>query len=356
MRNYLDLMKQVQSYGYDHPDRTGTGRRSSFGHMLKFKMEDGFPLVTTRKIYTKAIIEELLWFISGSDSITPLNKSKVNIWNKWAVEDKDIDDLLNELTGLEKETGKNIFKDKLKTIGPIYGPNWRNAPQTLVNFKWPTIDIEDIPEDKLKQYRKNYEMSEQEVKDKVTEDFFCKISYKSTVDQLNNLIVNLKKRPFSSRHVVTAWIPELIPFEGLTPQENVLLDKGALAPCHYSFQCLVKPRVSSNSKHKLSLLLNIRSSDVPVGLPYNISQYALLLHMLAQVTSLEADELIVSIGDAHIYKDQLDKVDIQLGRSPLPLPSLKLNEDIKSIYDFTSDDIEILNYQHHDPIDYPVSI
>ena len=185
---------------------------------------------------------------------------------------------------------------------------------------------------------------------------FIKVMHYTNIDQLQNLINGLKMLPFSSRHIISAWVPQWLPFESLSPQENVCLERAAIAPCHMTIQCFVTPGAGFKDKNKLSLLFYMRSSDVPVGLGFNIAQYALLLHMLAQVTGMEAHELIYSVGDAHIYTNQYETVDLQLERTPFPLPTLKINPDVDSIYDFKLEDFEIENYQYHEVIKHPVSV
>jgi thymidylate synthase len=293
-KQYLDLMTKIKKSGFIHSDRTGAGRCSLFGETLRFSMRDGFPLITTRKIFTKALVHELLWFISGSMDNTELNDCGVHIWDKWAIGEVDADSFDSE---------EEYLKNK-GSIGRIYGPSWRNAP--------------------------------------------------GRIDQLGNLIYNLKTNPYSSRHVISAWIPQWIPHESLSFVDNIKLGKGALAPCHVLQQYFVKK--DPDGTLKLSLLMYQRSADVPVGLPYNIAQYSLLLHMVAQVVGMVADEFIWSGGDTHIYLNQLGKVDEQTSRTPYAFPKLILNKDIKSIFNFKYDDIEIKDYVSHPAISYPVNV
>ena len=316
MRNYLDLLSKIIDKGVPHVDRTGVGRISLYGEMLKFDLSDNkFPLVTTRKIFTKAIIKEMLWFIKGCTDITELTKDGVNIWNQWALTKEkslEINQSLKVKDKLSFGKGDHFFntdvqfeEQLINTIGPMYGHVWRNSL--------------------------------------------------TGIDQLSKLIDGLKNKPYSSRHVVTAWIPELIPDEKYSPQENIVRGYGALAPCHMLFQCFVcQPKDAK--KPQLSMVLYIRSSDGPVGQPYNITQYALLLRMLAQVCGYDAGELTVMLGDVHIYQSQLELAKIQVQRQPRELPTLHLNPDITDLYDFTYEDITIKGYDPDEAIKYPVAV
>lgn len=292
-KGYLDLLKRIYSDGYNHDDRTGAGRRSLVGETLRFKMSDGFPLITTRKINTKAMIHELLWFISGSFNNRELNNVGVHIWDQWAISEIDKDSFDSEEEYLEN----------YGSIGRIYGPSWRNAP--------------------------------------------------GGIDQLDKLINSLSSNPFSSRHVISAWIPQWVPNENMSFVDNIKLGKGALAPCHVLQQYFVK---KIDGKLHLSLLMYQRSADVPIGVPYNISQYALLLHLIAHVLDMVPDEFIWTGGDVHIYLNQLEKINTQIERQPYRSPTLKLNKDIKSLFGFRYEDIMIENYIYHSAISYAVNV
>lgn len=360
MQQYLELLRKVQSEGYNHSDRTGTGRRSLIGEQLRFKMSDGFPIVTTRKINPELFMKEMLWFISGSSSEAELNAFGVSFWDRWAVRTKHVTDFVKKFNLANRGDRDDVYetlKHFKDSIGNIYGPNWRNAPVGVMNTLWPDVNIKDIPKDKLAIYKTQYQgYLAADGDTDLTEEQFCQLSYRTTIDQLNELIINLRDRPYSSRLVVSAWVPEFIPFESVSPQENVLLGKGALAPCHLLYQCFVKPPQEEGDKPELSLLLYLRSADLPVGTPFNVAQYALLLHMLAATSNMEAGELIVNFGDVHIYKDQRDLIQEQLDREPLPLPKLILNVEGKSLFDITLNDISLEGYESHDPITYPVSV
>jgi len=376
MKQYLELLQNIVENGHAHEDRTGTGRQSIFGTQMRFNMKDGFPLVTSRKIFTKAFVHEMLWFIRGSIDNKELNDVGVNIWNLWTVNEDNVNSFMDKYKDqLEEfiptdvlETFKNNLLSKhVGTIGRLYGYNWRNAPSEMVHKLWPLVDFNDIPSDKIKQYKEEYpkivaSLQEEDPNASIFafEDY-CRMRYRSTIDQLNDLVINLKQRPYSARHVVSAWIPSLVPFETISPHDNVILERGALAPCHIMFQCNVTPPAKGSDKKRLSLLMYQRSVDTPVGLPYNVAQYALLLHMLAQVTDMEPYEFIWTGGDTHIYLDQMDLVLEQLSREPLPLPKLWLNPEVKDLFAFTFDDIKIEEYNVHPdeaikPLKYPVSM
>ncbi|MBO6635894.1 thymidylate synthase [Parvibaculum sp.] len=264
MQQYLDLMRLARDTGVTKTDRTGTGTRSIFGHQMRFDLAQGFPLVTTKKLHTKSIIHELLWFLSGDTNTRYLKTNGVSIWDEWADENGE--------------------------LGPVYGHQWRS---------WPTPDGEKI-------------------------------------DQIRNLLEQIKSNPDSRRLIVSAW--------------NVAdVDKMALPPCHCLFQFYV-------ADGKLSCQLYQRSADIFLGVPFNIASYALLTMMVAQVTGLEAGEFIHTFGDAHLYLNHLDQADKQLSRSPKPLPVMRINPDVKSLFDFTYDDFTLEGYDAHPHIAAPVAV
>ena len=264
MRQYLDLLQHVLDHGRPREDRTGTGTKSVFGYQMRFNLEEGFPVVTTKKLHLKSIIHELLWFLAGDTNVKYLQDNGVRIWNEWA--------------------------DENGNLGHIYGFQWRS---------WPT------PEGK-------------------------------SIDQISQLINDIKSNPISRRLIVSAW--------------NVGdLDKMNLPPCHLLFQFYV-------NEGKLSCQLYQRSADIFLGVPFNIASYALLTIMVAQVTGLKPGDFVHTFGDAHIYNNHLDQVNLQLSRSPLPLPQLRINPAVKSIFDFRYDDFELINYQSHPHIKGEVSV
>jgi thymidylate synthase len=263
-RAYHGLLEDILAHGVEKTDRTGTGTYSVFGRQLRFNLEEGFPLITTKKLYMRAIIHELLWFIAGDTNIKYLNDNKVTIWDEWADEQGD--------------------------LGPVYGYQWRS---------WPT------PEG-------------------------------GNIDQLTNVIRDIKKNPDSRRHLVSAW--------------NVAdLDKMALQPCHALFQFYV-------AEGKLSCQLYQRSADVFLGVPFNIASYALMTQMVAQVTNLQPGDFVHTFGDVHIYKNHIDQVKEQLTRSSRAPPQMLLNPNVESIYDFKFDDFTLENYNPHPSIKAPIAI
>ena len=273
MRQYLDLLNDVLENGVDRPDRTGIGTRAVFGRTMRFKLDDGFPIVTTKRVAFNLVKAELLWFLSGSQNVRDLEKLGCKIWTANA--------------------NAEYWKTKAEfdgDVGRIYGVQWR---------RWHKPDG-------------------------------------STFDQLSDVIKRIKERPSDRRLIVLAW----------NPGE---LEKMALPPCHALFQFFV-------ADGKLSLLMFQRSCDMFLGVPFNISSYALLLHMVAQVTNLKAGEFIHVLSDAHIYLNHFEQVKIQLARHPLPLPKLWLNPNVKTIDDFTMDDIWLTDYQHHPAISAPMAV
>ena len=252
MKQYLDLLNRILDEGVQKGDRTGTGTLSVFGNQMRFNMQDGFPLLTTKKLHLKSIIYELLWFLRGDTNVLYLQEDGVRIWNEWADENGD--------------------------LGPVYGHQWRS---------WP--------------------------------------DYKGgTIDQIANVIDQIKHHPDSRRMLVTAWNPAEV-------------DQMALPPCHCLFQFYV-------ADGKLSLQLYQRSADTFLGGPFNIASYALLLQMMAQVTGLEAGEFIHTTGDTHLYLNHLEQAKLQLTREPRPLPKMKINPDVKDLFSFKYEDFELTDY------------
>lgn len=264
MQQYHDLLKHVLSEGTDKTDRTGTGTKSVFGYQMRFDLQKGFPLLTTKKLHTKSIIHELLWFIKGDTNIKYLQDNGVNIWNEWA--------------------------DKNGNLGPVYGKQWRS---------WSTPDGQ-------------------------------------TIDQLSQVIETIKKNPDSRRMMVSAW--------------NVSdVNKMALPPCHTMFQFYV-------ADGKLSCQLYQRSADIFLGVPFNIASYALLTMMIAQVCNLKPGDFVHTLGDAHIYSNHLDQVQLQLSRDIRELPLMKMNPLIKSIFDFKFEDFFLSGYDPHPHIKAAVAV
>lgn len=286
------MCRYILEHGEDRPDRTGTGTRSVFGYQTRYDLREGFPLLTTKKMYLRPIAEELLWFIKGDTNIKYLVDRNVKIWNEWPYEDfKKSEDFNGETLKefVEKIKNDDEFAKKHGNLGPVYGAQWRNFNN-------------------------------------------------EGTDQLVKLIDSLKNNPFSRRHIISAWNPGQV-------------DEMALPPCH----TLMQFYVSSDQKY-LSCQLYQRSADTFLGVPFNIASYALLTCMLAQVCGYEPKEFIHTIGDAHIYKDHFDVVKTQIEREPLPLPHLVLNKDIDNLFDFKIEDIKLEGYQSHGPLKGKVSV
>ncbi len=292
MKQYLDMCRYILEHGEDRPDRTGTGTRSVFGYQTRYDLREGFPLLTTKKMYLRPIAEELLWFIKGDTNIKYLVDRNVKIWNEWPYEDfKKSEDFNGETLEefVEKIKNDDEFAKKHGNLGPVYGAQWRNFNN-------------------------------------------------EGTDQLMKLIDSLKNNPFSRRHIISAWNPSQV-------------DEMALPPCHTLMQFYV-----SSDKKYLSCQLYQRSADTFLGVPFNIASYALLTCMLAQVCGYEPKEFIHTIGDAHIYKDHFDVVKTQIEREPLPLPHLVLNKDIDNLFDFKIEDIKLEGYQSHGLLKGKVSV
>ena len=264
MKQYLDFLQDILHNGTKKEDRTGTGTVSVFGRQMRFDLQEGFPLVTTKKLHLKSSIHELLWFLKGDTNIAYLKENGVRIWDEWADEDGN--------------------------LGPVYGHQWRS---------WSAPNGE-------------------------------------TIDQISNVIQDIKKNPDSRRLIVSAWNPSDIP--------NM-----ALPPCHLLFQFYV-------ADGKLSCQLYQRSADSFLGVPFNIASYALLTMMVAQVTGLKPGEFVHTVGDAHIYTNHLEQVELQLTREPKPLPKMKINPNVTSIFDFTYEDFELVDYEAHPHIKGVVSV
>ena len=288
MKQYHDLVAHVFKYGHNKEDRTKTGTISTFGYQMRFDLSEGFPLLTTKKVFYKAIIYELLWFIKGDTNIKYLVDHGVKIWNEWPYENfKKHEDYQGESleTFVEKIKHDDIFAKKHGDLGPVYGAQWRNF---------------------------------------------------NGVDQLAEVINLIKHQPNSRRMILSAWNPAEI--------HNM-----ALPPCHTLIQFYV-------ANNKLSLQLYQRSGDIFLGIPFNIASYALLLEMVAQVTNLEVGEFVHTIGDAHIYSNHVEQLQLQLTREIRPLPKLKLNKHITELEDFEFEDIEIVDYHPHPPIKGAVAV
>lgn len=365
MQAYLDLLRHVRDHGHDHADRTGVGRRSVFGATLRFDLSDGFPFITTRAMNTKLFVAEMLFFTRGWTNVAKLNEMGTKMWDEWAVKPDTVIGFIDKLVERKIVPEEARFpalmefpKDLVGEIGPMYGAMWRSWPRVSDQIQTPAIlrSVDQLPSDLVHSLTLAYRDLPDNVKAETSLEHWLFTNYYSHVDQLNELILNLKQDPWSSRHCVTAFNPELTPVPGYSPAENVLLQRGSLMPCHTDFQCMVSPPKEEGGKLRLSLRWSQRSVDVPIGLPTNISGYALLLSLLAHVTDMDAYELVFMGTDVHIYANQLEGVEEQLTREPRPLPTLWLNPEQKDLFAFTLDDIRLNNYLSHGKINYPVAV
>lgn len=277
MQQYLDLLKDIRDNGVDRGDRTGTGTRSVFGRQLRFNLAEGFPILTTKKVHFKSVVNELIWFLSGDTNTQWLRENGVSIWDEWATDAGD--------------------------LGPLYGAQWVN---------WPTQDGE-------------------------------------TINQIDYVIDCLKHRPESRRILFHAWNVEYLPDETLSPQENVEAGRMALPPCHLLYQFYV-------ANGKLSAMLYIRSSDAFLGLPFNIASVSLLVHMLCQQVGLEPGEVVITMGDCHLYSNHAQQVETQLVREPKARPELEIVRKPESIYEYGFEDFVLKLYDPEPNISAPVAI
>lgn len=280
MNTYLDLLRHVMTHGVDKTDRTGTGTRSVFGYQMRFDLQKGFPILTTKRVHFKSVAVELLWFLKGDTNVNYLKDNGVSIWDEWATTEQCA-----------------RFGRQENDLGPVYGHQWRNFGAT-----------------------KNPDGTYQ----------------KDGFDQISWLINEIKTNPDSRRLIVSGWNP---------PEAGQV----ALPPCHTMFQFYV-------ANGKLSCQLYQRSADIFLGVPFNIASYALLTHLIAQVTGLEVGEFVWTGGDSHLYSNHFEQATLQLSREPLPLPKLKINPAIKDIFAFEYADLELENYQHHPAIKAPVAV
>lgn len=301
MKQYHDLMQHILDHGVEKHDRTGTGTISVFGHQMRFNLQEGFPLVTTKKVHLKSIIHELLWFLNGDTNIRYLVQNKVNIWNEWPYQSYLRQNELEEQYPKHSEAWKLHMKEFVERVkedadfaaqygelGPVYGRQWR--------------DFEGI-------------------------------------DQIAQLVEDIKRNPDSRRLIVSAWNPKEIP----------VMAKSGLPPCHTLFQFYV-------AEGKLSCQLYQRSADVFLGVPFNIASYALLTMMVAQVCDLAYGDFVHTFGDAHLYSNHMEQTKEQLSREFRPLPTMKINPEVKDLFGFKFEDFELVGYDPHPAIRAAVAV
>ena len=301
MQQYLELVKYIRDHGIKKEDRTGTGTVSIFGHQMRFNLAEGFPLVTSKKVHLKSILHELLWFIRGDTNIRYLIENGVGIWNDWPYQ--------NWL----RETGQDKHLVK-------YSSEWRAVMAEFTQQIIADQDFADKYGDLGPVYGKQWR------------NF-------GGVDQLSQLMSDLQSNPDSRRLIVSAWNPQDIP----------VMIKSGLPPCHSLFQFYVV-------EGRLSCQLYQRSADVFLGVPFNIASYAALTMMIAQVAGLKLGDFVHTFGDAHLYSNHMNQVDEMLSRSTFDLPTLQINPQVQSLFDFVYDDFELQNYQSHGPISAPVAV
>jgi thymidylate synthase len=410
MKQYHNILQDILTNGNQRIDRTGTGTYSVFGREMRFNLAEGFPLVTTKKVPIRLIIEELLWFLSGSTNNKELIDKNVHIWDQWSVPEfleiplnkherfeivnasshfydylaltgkREFSEQTEEMREKQKiawcrerdiPTTKKVPHPQAFSLGPIYSKQWRS---------WVDTKIVDVYNGEYKKYLALGYVDN-------TDFYFItrgepprdKVIITKEFDQIAELVKGLKEKPFSRRHLVSTWNVADLPDESISPQDNVMNGKMALAPCHVMFQFYVEllkeeersmlftngsdAVVSSDvmnaatfPKYKLSCKLYQRSADFPLGVPFNIASYALLTMMVAQCVGMAPGDFIHSFGDCHIYAPQVEGIKEQLTRQPLPLPTMKINPDKTDIFSFTIDDFKLEGYQHHPAISFPVAV
>jgi thymidylate synthase len=375
---YLETISSVYHNARDYQDRTGKGRRRQFGAFERYDLRNNtLPADTTTQLFLKTLTREILGFIKGSTKIEDLG---VHFWRKWSPTEQDIDAYVERIKQAaidsDDEAYKEFFKNEdyvksmkeglseyIDTIGPMYGAMWRNFPRVnKFPLDW-VKSVDDIPSDKIAKYKEYFaaQIVMGQCPERNTKEEFERFAlgmFNQTFDQLAMVMKGLKEKPYSSRHRITAFHPDTVGSEDKTPIENVLSGKAALTPCHSSIQFMVTDREDEQGELKkvLNCMFYMSSSDVMIGRPYNVCQYAIMTILMAHCLDMEPGELIIVSCDTHIYLNHLDKVPEQLSRVPLPYPTITLPKDKKDLYAFTVEDIVINDYKHHPKIVYEVAV
>ena len=377
MYPFLETMDHVLQNAQLYPDRTGDGRWRVFGAMERYDLSQGLPLVSTRQIFPVNMIRELAGFIHGSTNVKDLTES---FWGRWAVKESDVrayvdqtvkDAMANPPEGfdeflaqLRKDHPDNVegkvaeifagqMSQRIGEIGPMYGALWRAFPypHNKIRRPWWFKGFEDVPSDRRDRYKEGFlkeiamsngmMQNDQETWESYVQTMYLAEGY----DQLNALVKGLKEKPYSARHCLTAYHPGLNGPEDVQPEFNVLADYGALHPCHCFVQFAVLK--DKDGQYRLSCMLYMRSSDVYIGRPYNIGCYSIMTALLAHTLGFGLGDFIIASGDTHVYNSHVESAKVQLQRQPFKPTQFKINPELKSIFDFKPEDIELLNYQPH---------
>lgn len=361
MKQYLNFLSNILNQNEIHDSSSRRMKLSVFGSQLKFNLRDSFPLLTTTKVNIDKIIDDLLWMLNGSSSIDELDFKKYNKLNQFKILPEDISNPTESIKNLigKDDTfsiDRKIVLDELHlridSVGPTYGTIFRNAPggdhrliQALYGDDTKTFIMNEVASDKKESAISRFPNNQN---DQI--NYLIQSTY--YIDQIQKLIKNLKSNPYSNEHIVACWLPEFIPHHNLTPKENILCGKQALAPKNCLFQLYVQEPISLKDKYRLSLQVFQRSSNVCLNLGETIATFSLLTMMIAQCLNMEPYKFIWTGGESYIYLDQIDGVKRQLTNTVLSSPQMKLNADVKDIFKFKKEDFTLVNYKHHEEINF----